>query len=230
METDFGITSSIKEKIKSLTSGNSDATKTAISNLKETESERNSPEDYLIHSEDMKEIYLLVKNKKLSANKIKEKIKDFLKEPSELKAFLRSILDSKGKKSENKEAMGTGGGYAALDNTPLFSKKEFKEATTSSSVGSYDAPGFQNVKMKGNTLKGKGRSWRKTQLPGGKFVQVKKKCKRFPYCNQGDIKALNIFENEMLKEKIKSVSEKYDVHQDFIMEIIYNEMLKRNIT
>jgi len=34
----------------------------------------------------------------------------------------------------------------------------------------------------------------------------------------------------MLKEKIKSVSEKYDVHQDFIMEIIYNEMLKRNIT
>lgn len=232
MEKDFDITSSIKEKIKSLTSGNSDATKTAISNLKETESETKKPEDYLIHSDDMNEIYLFVKKnkKKLSANKIKEKIKEFLKEPSELKAFLRSILDSKGKKSENKEAMGTGGGYAALDNTPLFSKKEFKEATSSSSIGQYDTNSFQDIKMKGNTPKGKGRSWRKTQLPGGKFVQVKKKCKRFPYCNQGDIKALNIFENEMLKEKIKSVSEKYDVHQDFIMEIIYNEMLKRNIT
>ena len=35
---------------------------------------RNSPEDYLINSDDMKEIYSLAKNKKLSANKIKEKI------------------------------------------------------------------------------------------------------------------------------------------------------------
>lgn len=229
MEKDFDITSSIKEKIKSLTSGNSDATKTAISNLKETESETKKPEDYLIHSDDMNEIYLFVKKnkKKLSANKIKEKIKEFLKEPSELKAFLRSILDSKSKKIENKEAMASGGGVGAFEG-PISG--EFKEATTSSSAGVYDAPGFQNVKMKGNTPKGKGKSWRKTQIPGGKFVQVKKKCKRFPYCNQGDIKALNIFENEMLKEKIKSVSEKYDVHQDFIMEIIYNEMLKRNIT
>ena len=145
----------------------------------EKDTERNSPKDYLSHPDDMKEIYLLAKNKKLSANKIKEKIKDYLKEPEELKAFLNSILHSKGKKSENKEAMGTGGGYAALDNTPLFSKVETKEATSSSSAGQYDAKSFQDVKLKGSTPKGKGRSWRKTQLPGGKFVQVKKKCKRF---------------------------------------------------
>ena len=114
-----------------------------VNNMKkeftEEETERNSPDDYLINSDDMKEIYLLAKNKKLSANKIKEKIKDYLKEPEELRNFLKSILDSKGKKSENKEAMGTGGGYAALDNTPLFSKVETKEATSSSSAGQYDA-------------------------------------------------------------------------------------------
>jgi len=188
----------------------------------EKNTERNSPEDYLIHSDDMKEIYLLVKNKKLSANKIKEKIKDHLKEPNELKAFLRSILDSKGKKSENKEAMGTGGGYAAID-MPAFSKKEFKEATSSSSVGQYDTNSFQDIKMKGNTPKGKGRSWRKTQLPGGKFVQVKKKCKRFPYCNQGDIKALNIWGESTTEKVIETMSKKYGLTENEIKEIISKE-------
>ena len=189
----------------------------------EEETERNSPKDYLTHPDDMKEIYLLAKNKKLSANKIKEKIKDYLKEPEELKAFLNSILHSKGKKSENKEAMGTGGGYAALDNTPLFSKVETKEATSSSSTGQYDANSFQDVKMKGSTPKGKGRSWRKTQLPGGKFVQVKKKCKRFPYCNQGDIKALNIWNESNVERVIENMSKKYGLTENQIKEIISKE-------
>ena len=73
--------------------------------------EKKSPKDYLINSDDMKKIYLLAKNKKLSANKIKSGIKEFLKNPEELKEFLQSILNSRGKKEENKEAMSTGGGY-----------------------------------------------------------------------------------------------------------------------
>ena len=77
--------------------------------------QRKNPEDYLINSDDMKKIYLLAKNRKLYANKIKEKIKDYLKEPNELKSFLNSILDSKGKKSENKEAMSTGGMSGTLN-------------------------------------------------------------------------------------------------------------------
>jgi len=65
---------------------------------------------------------------------------------------------------------------------------EFKEATSSSSVGAYDAPGFQDVNMRGNTLKGKGTSWRKSQIPGGSFVNIDPKCKKFPYCSQGNSK------------------------------------------
>ena len=42
---------------------------------------------------------------------------------------------------------------------------EFTEATGSGSVGAYDAPGFQDVNMKGNTLRGKGSSWNSTQIP-----------------------------------------------------------------
>ena len=64
-------------------------------------------------------------------------------------------------------------------------------------------------------------------MPGAKRVQVKKKCKKFPYCNQGDIGALNIFENEMLNNVIKNISNKYDLHEDFIIEIISKEINKR---
>ena len=48
----------------------------------------------------------------------------------------------------------------------------------------------------------------KTQYPGGKFVQVKKKCTKFPYCNQGDIKALKLTENETVKKIITKIKNK----------------------
>jgi hypothetical protein len=196
-----------------------------VSNMKkeftEEKTEKNSPKDYLINPDDMKKIYLLAKNKKLSANKIKSGIKEFLKNPEELKEFLQSILNSRGKKEENKEAMSSGGGVGAFEG-PL--KGEFKEATSSGAgVGVYDAPGFQDVKMKGNTPKGKGSSWRKTQLPGGKFVQVKEKCKRFPYCNQGDIKALKIWNESTVEKVIEHMSKKYGLTENQIREIISKE-------
>ena len=140
-------------------------------------------------------------------------------------------------KVESKEATGSGsaGGFLgpvgfnpqsdfvkrSFKETPK--KVETKEATGASSAGSYDAPGFEDVKMKGNHERGSGRSYKKTQIPGGKFVQVKKKCKKFPYCNQGDIKALNIFENENLKEVIKQVSKKYNISEQVVKNIIEYE-------
>jgi hypothetical protein len=77
--------------------------------------------------------------------------------------------------------------------------------------------------MKGNTPKGKGSSWRKTQLPGGKFVQVKEKCKRFPYCNQGDIKALKIWNESTVEKVIEHMSKKYGLTENQIREIISKE-------
>jgi hypothetical protein len=64
---------------------------------------------------------------------------------------------------------------------------------------------------------------RKTQFPGGKFVSVKKKCTKFPYCNQGDIKALNISKNEAVKEAIKNVSKKYNLSESVIVSILEHE-------
>lgn len=205
-----------------------DARKNAKLSLEEKEDEdnRKKPEDYLIDPDDMKQIYLLAKNKKLSANKIKEKMKDFLKEPEELKDFLRSIVNNRQKKSENKEATGAAstGAYSA----PLFSgeepkKVETKEATSTASSGAYESPAAW---AKSTSTK----HWRNAKanyMPGAKRVQVKKKCKKFPYCNQGDIGALNIFENEMLSNVVKNISNKYDLHEDFIIEIISKEINKR---
>ena len=206
----------ITQKINSLTAGNNDARVAATKSLNEEGNDRN-PEDYLVDPNDMTTILKLVKNKKLSANKIKQKIREYLKEPEMLKSFLQSIIDSKQKK-ETKEMTDTGsaGGYSE----PLFTKMETKEAMGSSSSGSYETPKMWAKSTNKKDWRGKA----KTQIPGGKFVQVKKKCKKFPYCNQGDINALNIFENEMLKNVVNRVSEKKGVHIDIINEIIKIEL------
>jgi hypothetical protein len=86
---------------------------------------------------------------------------------------------------------------------------EFKEATSSASVGPYDANSFENIKMKGNTTKGKGRSWKKTQIAGGSFVDINPKCKTFPYCNQGNAGAVRYRKSKNkspLQESIENVS------------------------
>jgi hypothetical protein len=101
-------------------------------------------------------------------------------------------------------------------------KIETKEATGSASSGQYSGP---KIWAKSTKKKDWGPS-RKTQIPGGKFVQVKKKCKKFPYCNQGDIKALKIFENESVQNAIDSVSSMYNLDKNYISNIILDEIRK----
>jgi len=206
----------ITQMVNSLTAGNNDARVAANKSLNEDGNEKN-PEDYLVEPNDMVIILNLVKNKKLSANKIKQKIREYLKDPNTLKSFLKSIIDSRGKK-ETKEMTGTSsaGGYSE----PLFTKMETKEATGSSSSGSYETPKMWAKSTNKKDWRGKS----KPQIPGGKFVQVKKKCKKFPYCNQGDINALNIFEDKMLINAVNKVSEKFGINKDIIKEIIEVEI------
>ena len=102
-------------------------------------------------------------------------------------------------------------------------KVEATEATGSASVGAYDANSFQDKNMKGNTTKGQGRSWKKAQIPGGQFVSVKKECKTFPYCNQGDIKVLNISskpKKNAMYEAIENVSKKTGLTTEQIKNIL----------
>lgn len=58
--------------------------------------------------------------------------------------------------------------------------------------------------MKGNHETGKGNTFKKPAIKGGKFVKINKKCKKFPYCNQGDIKVLQLTEGLKLQHDKKN--------------------------
>jgi hypothetical protein len=188
------------------------------------ENTKNHYLDFLKNKSDLGEIYKLIKNKKLSNNNIKKEIKKFLKDPEDLKSFLKMIVSSNKNKTETKEATATGGSgsYETLFSGEEPKKVEATEATSSASSGSYETTGAWAKSLSKKHWRGKS----KTQIPGGKFVQVKKKCKSFPYCNQGDIKALNIFENQSLDTVIKRISNRYKIHEDIIKDIIVSEMNK----
>ena len=141
-------------------------------------------------------------------------------------------LKNKKNKEENTEA--TGSGSSGAFEGPLFSsadrfinkpkKTETKEATGSGSSGSYVTPAAW-------AKSGSKKNWRgasKTQIPGGKFVEVKKKCQKYPYCNQGDIKSLKIFENKLLMKVINNISKKHGISEDVIKNIIIKEYKKGN--
>ena len=70
------------------------------------------------------------------------------------------------------------------------------------------------------------KGYSKPLYKGGKFVQVKKKCKKFPYCNQGDIKALKIFENESVQNAIDSVSSMYKIEKSYISDLVFEKIRK----
>jgi hypothetical protein len=101
-------------------------------------------------------------------------------------------------------------------------KVEANEATGSGSSGSYESPSFLAKSM--SPKKWRGAS--KTQIPGGKFVTVKKKCKKFPYCNQGDINALSLSESKLSKNILSNLSERYGVSESVIKDILLSEFRK----
>jgi hypothetical protein len=138
-------------------------------------------------------------------------------------------------KSETKEATGVGsaGGFlgkVAFNPDSKFVKDSFKEtpkkieateATGASSAGAYVTTAAWAKSTSPEHWRGKS----KTQIPGGAFVQVKKKCKTFPYCNQGDINALKITKPKKTKsvkkeEIIKELSEKHNINKTLIEKIL----------
>ena len=114
--------------------------------------------------------------------------------------------------------------YTDLEKIERPKKLETKEATGASSAGQYSGPAFGAKSMSPKHWRGRA----KTLYPGGAFVQVKKKCKNFPYCNQGDINAVELSRNPVVKKKKKKLAEQYGVSEKLIMQIILNEVYKNN--
>ena len=301
----------IIEKLPRETAGNFEAGKDALKYFKEIKETKKTPSDFLNNIDSISDIRKVIKNKKLSNNQIKNKIREFLNDPEELRDFLTSLLDeNKPKKEESKEATGTGGGSGAFvtkmgsqpdeyvnkvptvreevlkggksDGKTLediakkhdkkgyydvkdmvsslqkqlnkgvkvemehtddknrakeiamdhlwedpnyydkLKKVETKEATTSASSGQYSQPAIWAKSLNKKDFK----VYSKPLYKGGKFVQVKKKCKKFPYCNQGDINALKIFENQSVQNAIDSVSSKFNIDREYISDIVFEQIRK----
>jgi hypothetical protein len=159
----------------------------------------------------------------------------------------KAHCQSKTKKKETKEATSSGstGAFTApvgfkdsefvrrsFKETPKLKessveKVEATEATTTGSSGGYESPAMW---AKSTKKKDWGPS-RKTQIPGGGFVKIKKKCTKFPYCNQGDINNVKISKNESVKTAVKQVANKMGISESTIITILeheYEKMSKRN--
>jgi hypothetical protein len=92
-------------------------------------------------------------------------------------------------------------------------KVEATEATTTASTGAYSTPAF--------IAKGS-KNWRGGKKPiykGGSFVQVKKKCLTFPYCNQG---AGAVDYPKKLKESqaLKNASQRLGLSEEIVLNIL----------
>ena len=97
-------------------------------------------------------------------------------------------------------------------------KKEMGEVTSTSSSGSYSTPRFWAKNKKNQRFASQ------RLMPGAKYVKVKEKCKKFPYCNQGDINALEIWEKEIMRESAKNVAKKTGKSESEVREIIEKEL------
>jgi hypothetical protein len=104
-------------------------------------------------------------------------------------------------------------------------ESEMDESTSVASVGSgghgngfaYIDPygkGYHKDKNWGTWAKNeKNMRWnQKPYWPGGSFVTVKKKCQKFPYCNQGDINALNLSNLKSAKSESVDLAENKDIY------------------
>lgn len=112
-------------------------------------------------------------------------------------------------------------------------QQDIDEITDASSSGAFDVPAF------GKTTKGgrkdplaiggpktiaqsravKDKNFPKFGGPGGVFVKVKEKCKKFPYCNQGDINAI-----EPLKEAIQDTAKTLGIPSSEVEKLVLKEI------
>jgi hypothetical protein len=129
---------------------------------------------------------------------------------------------------------------SSIPNLNLSEEEELKEVTAGD-AGQFDVPAFGKTTKGGrkNPLKidgpksiYKGRAVTDKNFPkwGGPdsvFVKINEKCKKFPYCNQGDKGAIEfIHEDDELQESIKEISKKYGIPHKDVENIVLNEINK----
>jgi hypothetical protein len=162
---------------------------------------------------------------------------------------------SKLKKIETKESMGadSAGSFEPafsgvikkkeiykIHNSKLKEEVEIDEALDASSSGSFDVPLFgKTTKGRKNPLsiegpksiyKGravKDKKFPKYGGPEGIYVKIKEKCKKFPYCNQGNTGAIEfVSENKEIQKYIRETSIELKLPYSELEKLVLNEINK----
>jgi len=110
----------------------------------------------------------------------------------------------------------------------LNEEEEMDEETGAGSSGAYSQPAIW-AKNNKNWRAVSDKNFPKLGGPGGTYVKVKDKCKKFPYCNQGDINALEFYEADELVESITRVSKKIGKPKSYIAKVIMEAMEDSNL-
>lgn len=144
-------------------------------------------------------------------------------------------------KKETKEATGAGsaGSFSPALNFKEESEGEVKKIEATEATGSASSGSYETAFFLAKDLKNWGPS-KKTQVPGGLFVKPKEKCKTFPYCNQGDTKALEFSKTgdfnlkltkktpkkkkSKIKEAIENVSYRTGLSEEQILKILIDNI------
>ena len=147
-----------------------------------------------------------------------------------------------GKKKDTKESMvaDAAGAFAPALGSPIKRKIDIihnlKEAVATDANGQYDVP-FPSKKRKDPlSIEGpesikksravKDKNFPKYGGPKGVFIKIKERCKKFPYCNQGDINAIEALEIDGLKEAIEKASKTYGIPYSEMEKVVLNEINK----
>jgi hypothetical protein len=177
--------------------------------------------------------------------------KDHLWEDPDYYEKLEKMEKGSGHKKENKEqtmADASGSFEAPIGTTILkrdihnFKPKsqEIDEVTGSdvSAAGAYDAPighkqkdplaidnpgNSASITASRETRAFKDKNFPKFGGPDGKFVEIDKRCKTYPYCNQGADNQLKLTEIHGMTEAIKQVAKKYGISDKQVERIIMKE-------
>ena len=102
-------------------------------------------------------------------------------------------------------------------------EEEMDEETGAGSSGAYSQPAIW-AKNKKNWRAVSDKKFPKFGGPGATFVKVKEKCRHFPYCNQGDINALEFYESDELVESIGRVSKRIGKPKSYIAKVLMETM------
>lgn len=149
-----------------------------------------------------------------------------------------------GKKRETKESTSadSSGSFSSNLGTKVIKKQikkihnlkthsDIDESTVADSSGSYDVPFGGGTRGRKSPLKIDGvnsilnsravkdKNFPKYGGPGGKYVVINDKCKKFPYCNQGDKDILKLLEQNMDKKQTPNI-------QNIIDNILITEIRK----